>query len=445
MPMALQLTTVERGLLGGEAGEGVRMAMSILVRMAEVQGADRLMPVTAAHIDSALYMGEATLEYAERLADLGAKVAVPATLNVAGVDPHGWERWAVPPEWAEKARRQMVAYQSMGCVPSWTCAPYQSEARPAFGDQIAWGESSAIVFANSVLGARTERYPDLLDICAAITGRVPAVGLHLTENRAGQVLFRFRHIPLHLLASDELYPVLGHLVGKLAGDRVPVLEGLHVPPSEDQLKALGAAAASSGAVALFHWVGVTPEAPTLDEALQGKTPEETHDVVLSELRAARDELSTAEGERLDMVVLGSPHFSLAEFRALAPLLVGRRRHPDVRFLVTTGRGVQLIAQGTGLLAPLRVFGGEVTVDTCILTTPMLPPDVGVLMTNSAKYAYYSPGLLGREVVFGSTEDCVESAVLGRVRRDDSLWDRRLGEGDASSPPLPSHADGGSDG
>ena len=420
------------------------MAMSILVRMAEVQGADRLMPVTAAHIDSALYMGEATLEYAERLADLGAKVAVPSTLNVAGVDPHGWERWAVPLEWAEKARRQMVAYQSMGCVPSWTCAPYQTEARPAFGDQIAWGESSAIVFANSVLGARTERYPDLLDICAAITGRVPALGLHLTENRAGQVLFRFRDIPLHLLASDELYPVLGHLVGKLAGDRVAVLEGLQVPPSEDQLKALGAAAASSGAVALFHWVGVTPEAPTLDEAFQGQTPEEIHDVGLTELRAARAELSTAEGERLDMVVLGSPHFSLAEFRGLAPLLLGRRRHPDVRFLVTTGRGVKLIAQGTGLLDPLQAFGGEVTVDTCILTTPMLPPDVGVLMTNSAKYAYYSPGLLGRDVIFGSTEDCVESAVLGRVRRDDALWNRRLGEGDTGSPRRPSRADGRSD-
>ena len=304
--MTLELTASDRALLEGEEGEGAHMAMSILVRVAGVQGAERLIPVTAAHIDSALYMGDATLEYAERLAGLGAKVVVPATLNVAGVDPHGWERWAVPPGWAEKARRQMVAYQSMGCIPSWTCAPYQTEARPAFGDQIAWGESSAIVFANSVLGARTERYPDLLDICAAITGRVPAVGLHLTENRAGQVLFRFHDIPPALLASDELYPVLGHLVGKVAGDRVAVLDGLDVTPSEDQLRALGAAAASSGAVALFHWAGVTPEAPNLEEALQGRDAEETRDVGMGELRAARDELSTSEGERLDMVVLGSP-------------------------------------------------------------------------------------------------------------------------------------------
>ena len=419
--MTLELTASDRALLEGEEGDGARMAMSILVRMAEVQGAERLIPVTAAHIDSALYMGDATLEYAERLAGLGAKVVVPATLNVAGVDPHGWERWAVPPEWAEKARRQMVAYQSMGCIPSWTCAPYQTEARPAFGDQIAWGESSAIVFANSVLGARTERYPDLLDICAAIAGRVPAVGLHLTENRAGQVLFRFRDIPPALLASDELYPVLGHLVGKVAGDRVAVLDGLDVTPSEDQLKTLGAAASSSGAVALFHWAGVTPEASSLEEAFQGRPAEETLDVGMGEIRSARDELSTSEGERLDMVVLGSPHFSLEEFKALAPLLEGRSRHPDVRFLVTTGRGVQLIAQEAGILDPLHDFGGDVTVDTCILTTPMLPSEIEILMTNSAKYAYYTPGLLSRAMVFGSTSDCVDSAVQGRVVRDDHLW------------------------
>ena len=430
--MTLELTAADRALLEGEGGEGARMAMSILVRMAEVQGAKRLIPVRAAHIDSSLYMGDATLEYAERLAGLGAKVAVPATLNVAGVDPHGWESWAVPPEWADKARRQMVAYQSMGCIPSWTCAPYQTEARPSFGDQIAWGESSAIVFANSVLGARTERYPDLLDICAAITGRVPDVGLHLTENRAGQVLLRCHDISSELLAADELYPVLGHLVGKVAGDRVAVLEGLDVTPSEDQLKALGAAAASSGAVALFHWIGVTPEASTLEDALQGMEPQETHDVGMAELRAARDQLSTSAGERLDMVVLGSPHFSLEEFRVLAPLLEGRTRHPEVRFLVTTGRGVKLIAQEAGLLDPLDAFGGDVTVDTCILTTPMLPDEIRILMTNSAKYAYYTPGLLGREMVFGSTSDCVESAVQGRVLRDDSLWSGESGAYDGSA-------------
>jgi len=168
-------------------------------------------------------------------------------------------------------------------------------------------------------------------------------------------------------------------------------------------------------------VGVTPEAPTLEAALQGKEPEQVLDVGMDDLRAARDQLSTSEGDRLDMVVLGSPHFSLDEFKVLAPLLEGRRRHPDVRFLVTTGRGVKLIAQEAGLLGPLEDFGGEVTVDTCILTTPMLPEQIQVLMTNSAKYAYYTPGLLDRTMAYGSTQDCVESAVVGSVVRDHTLW------------------------
>ena len=419
--MSTSLSDRDRAMLAGEHGPAPRMAMSILTRMAEVQGAEAMLDISQAHIDSALYMGVATLEYAERLAGLGAKVVVPTTLNVAGVDSHGWEQWAVSSEWASKARRQMDAYQGMGCTPSWTCAPYQTEARPGFGQQIAWGESSAIVFANSVLGARTERYPDLADICAAITGRVPAVGLHLDEHRRGEVLFRLHDIPLALQSDDALYPVLGHWIGSVVGHRVPVLDGLEAVPTEDQLRALGAAMASSGAVALFHAVGVTPEAPTLEAAFQGDVPSHAIDVTSDTLRSARADLHTAEGDALDMVVLGSPHFSLEEFRALGPLLEGAERHPDVRFLVTCGRGVKLIAEKAGLLDALERFGGEITVDTCILTTPMLPEAILVLMTNSAKYAYYTPGLLGRAMAFGSTLDCVRSAIAGRVTRDDSAW------------------------
>jgi len=177
-------------MLSGDQGPAPQLAMSILVRMAAVFGADALMDISQAHIDSTIYLGDATLEFAERLASLGAKVAVPTSLNVSGVDECGWQDWAVSPEWAAKAARQMLAYERMGAVPTWTCAPYQTDMRPVFGQQIAWGESNAIAFANSVIGARTERYPDLLDICCAITGRVPAVGLHLTEQRAGQLLLQ---------------------------------------------------------------------------------------------------------------------------------------------------------------------------------------------------------------------------------------------------------------
>ncbi|MCB0204522.1 MAG: aconitase X catalytic domain-containing protein, partial [Anaerolineae bacterium] len=258
--MPLHLSNRDQAMLSGAHGPAAQMAMSILVRMAEVYRASELMDISGAHIDSTIYIGEAGLAYAERLASLGARVAVPTTLNVSGLDEQHWQEWPVPRDWAEKAHRQMVAYQSMGAMPTWTCAPYQTQWRPAFGQQIAWGESNAIVFANSVLGARTERYPDLLDICCAITGRVPAVGLHLTANRAGQVLFRLIDVSPAVQEDDTFYPVFGHLVGKIAQDRIPVIDGLAVTPLEDQLKAFGAATASSGAVALFHMVGVTPEA-----------------------------------------------------------------------------------------------------------------------------------------------------------------------------------------
>jgi predicted aconitase len=419
--MGVALTRRDEAMLDGELGKAPQMAMAILTRMAAVVGAVRMMDITRAHIDSTIYIGDAGLEFAERLAALGARVSVPTTLNVSGVDEHHWREWAVPAEWAAKAHRQMVAYHNMGCEPTWTCAPYQAAARPAYGEQIAWGESNAIAFANSVIGARTERYPDLLDVCAAITGRVPAAGLHLDENRRGEILLRLDGIPPALQASDAFYPVLGHLIGSIAQDRVPVVTGLEAHPSEDQLKALGAAAASSGTVALFHLVGITPEAPTVPAAFGGRTPTLEVDVTIERLRAARAELTTADGEALDMVVLGSPHFSFDEFRRLAPLLEGRTRHDRVQFLVTSSRTMRDLARAAGLLDALDRFGGRLTVDTCILATPMLPASVRVLMTNSAKYAYYSPGLLGTQVVFGSLEDCVRSAVAGRVRRDDSLW------------------------
>ncbi len=419
----LKLTDPDREMLDGARGPACRLAMSIVVKMAEVYGASELMDISQAHIDSTIYLGDATLEFAERLASLGARVAVPTSLNVSGVDECGWKDWAVAPEWAAKAARQMLAYEKMGAVPTWTCAPYQTHMRPAFGQQIAWGESNAIAFANSVIGARTERYPDLLDICCAITARVPAVGLHLSEERAGQMLIRLSSVPLALQQDDQFFAVLGHLVGKLAEDRIPVIDGVAVSPPEDHLKAFAGAAVSSGRVAMFHMVGVTPEAASVEEAFQHRAPDDTIDVTVGDLRAARRELTTADGRDLDMVILGSPHFSLAEFRALAPLVAGRRTHPRVRFLVTSSRLMKEQADEAGVLAPVAAFGAQITLDTCILASPMLPPEIQTLMTNSAKYAYYAPSLLNARVTFGSLRDCVESAVAGRVVRDDSLWQR----------------------
>lgn len=417
----LYLSDYDRELLAGERGPGAQMAMRIIVRMAEIQGVERLIDIEAAHIDSSLYMGAATLEFAEKLVDLGAKVSVPSTLNVSGVDEHGWMHWSVPSDWAENAKRQMRAYQEMGCIPTWTCAPYQTEFKPKFGQQIAWGESNAIVFANSIIGARTERYPDLLDICAAITARVPAAGLHLQENRAGHVLLRLKDVPDRVQRHESFYPVLGNLMGKVSGEKNPVVVGMEVEPDWDQLKALGAAAASSGTVGLFHLVGITPEARTLEDAFQGNEPEQEIDVTMDHLREAWRELSTTGGRKLDLVVLGCPHFSLKEFERLSLLIYGKEKHKDVVFLVNSNRTMRALADEAGHLRSLEAFGGVVTVDTCPLATPMLSPEIDVVMTNSGKFSYYAPGMLDERVVFGTLEDCVLSAVEGRVVRDESLW------------------------
>ena len=408
-------------MLDGKMGLAAKFAMAIIVRIAEFHQAPYLIDVSQAHIDSSIYIGEAGLEFAERLVDFGARVAIPSTLNVSGLDEHHWQEWNVPLDWAQKAQRQMVAYQSMGCQPTWTCAPYQVDLIPRFGQQIAWGESNAIVFANSVIGARTERYPDFLDICAAITARVPARGLHLTENRAGQVHLPLQNIPFQLQCDDSFYPILGYFVGKVARDRIPVISGLQVAPTEDQLKSLGAAAASSGSVALFHIVGVTPEAPTLEAAFQNRDPEETLPIGLDDMISTRDELTISAGTGLDLVILGSPHFSLKEFQRLARLVSGQKKHPDIRMLITSSRAMTSLAEKAGLLPSIREFGAEITVDTCILASPMLPPEIKNLMTNSAKYAHYAPSLLNVSITFGSLEDCVRSAVSGAISQDDSLW------------------------
>jgi len=311
----LRLSDRERRMLDGELGEGARLAMSIVARMAEVMDASELMAVTQAHIDGCGLLTDASLELAETLAGNGAKVSIPTTLNMGPLDLQHWREHGIDEAFAAKAIRQAEAYETMGCIPTWTCAPYQGYLTPRFGQQIAWGESNAVAYANSVLGARTNRYGDYIDICAAITGRVPRCGLHLTANRRGQLLLRLVGFEPELLGDDIFYPVFGHLLGPLVGEKIAVIEGLPPGATDDQLKALGAAAASSGSVALFHAVGLTPEAPTRQAAFQGGEPERVIDVRVADWQEALADLSTAEeGAKLDVVVLGCPHFSFAEFR-----------------------------------------------------------------------------------------------------------------------------------
>ena len=402
--------------------------MRLVVRAAEALGADRLIPITRAHVDSCLYHGEATVDFAERLVRDGARVSVPTTLNVGALDLLHPELWRGDARTAERGRLLMSHYRTLGCVPSYTCAPYQLLfARPGLGEQVAWAESNAIVFCNSVLGARTERYGDFTDIACAIVGRVPDGGLHRDENRRASVVLRLAEdVPAAIFDDDALYPVLGIVLGRRAGSRVAAMDGLPPGLSEDRLKAICAAAASSGAVAMFHAVGSTPEAPTLEAALQGRPADEVVEIDLAELRAARAELTTSAagapvGTPIGSVSLGTPHASLAELRRVERELAGSRPAPGVELLVSTARHLLADAEEEGLARRLRALGVELLVDTCSYIAPVLRPSPLPTMTDSGKWAFYAPGNLGVEVIFGSLRECVRSAIEGRVWRDTDLW------------------------
>jgi predicted aconitase/predicted aconitase with swiveling domain len=432
----VELTKRDRAMLSGEMGPATQMAMRILVTMAGVYGAERLLDIESAHIDGCLYHGYSGLEFAERLATGGAQVVVPTTLNVGAMDLIHPEVFQGTEQVGRWATRMMQAYEAMGCRPTFTCAPYQAMHRPPLGAQVAWAESNAIVFANSVLGARTNRYGDFIDICCAITGRAPDVGLHRSENRAGQILFRLVGIPDRLLREDVLFPVLGYWLGARTGTKIPVIQGLRSDTTEDQLKALGAAAASSGGVALFHAAGVTPEAPSIVAAFQGHTPEAVVDVTLEDLQETLGVLSTVPDGPIQVVALGSPHFSLDEFDRLLPLVEQFPPRPDVEFIVCTHRLVLVALQQRGWLERLRAAGVQVIVDTCVVVTPIVRARGGVLMTNSGKFAHYSPGNIGLQVVYGSLEECVRSAAAGEVWRDASLWTADGRPLTAAYPPQP---------
>ncbi len=417
----VDLSIEDRRRLDGDAGPATQLAMRIVVRLAESMGVDRLLDITGAHVDSCLYHGQSGLDFAGRLVEGGASVAVPTTLNVSSLDLLHPELHRGSEAEGQAARRLAELYERMGCQPTWTCAPYHLENRPSFGEQVAWAESNAIVFANSVLGARTARYGDLIDISAAITGRVPAAGLHLDENRRATVLIRLQDISPDMLDMDQVYPLLGTVVGAASGSRVPVIDGLPAALGEVRLRALGAGAATAGSIGMFHCVGSTPEAPTLDAALGGSEPHEVVDVTAGDLRAVRDQLCTASGPELSSVCLGTPHYSIDEFQNLVALMTGRRVHTDVEFYVSTGRSVLAELELRGWADLLRSAGVTLVVDTCTYVSAVLAPTTGTVMTDSAKWAWYAPGNLGVDVLFAGTAECVESAVAGRVLQDERAW------------------------
>jgi len=410
----LVLDADDRSVLAGEKGPGRAMALRIVAETARLMGAERLIPISSAHIDGALYHGDSGTLFAEKLVESGARVAVRSTLNVGALDLIGCSAVHLEEPQRGMARRMMRAYRDLGCEPSWTCAPYQAGHRPALGVDVAWGESNAVAFCNSVLGARTNRYGDLLDIAAAIAGKVPYCGLHVPENRRARFVFDLSGLSEDFIAQDVAWPILGSLYGRHAGDAVGVITGAKDNPGEDALKAFGAAAASTGAVGLFHIAGITPEAPDAETALGSQQPDET--IVVTDAMAddARRRLSTAQSAgTVDAVAIGSPHLSAAEFETLESLISGRKL--AIPFYACTGRGVVAGLENSGRRKRLEQCGVTIVADTCVVVTPILKEarPGAVLMTNSGKFAHYAPGTTGYDVLYASLAECVETAALGR--------------------------------
>lgn len=410
---ASQITLLgrDRALLDGRHGEAAQVAMRIVLRMAAVEGATELIDITQAHIDGCIYTGPGGLAFAERLRDLGGKVTVATTLNAISVDQRRWRSQGIESGFGEAASRLADAYVDMGAQPSFTCAPYLLDTAPKRDEQIVWAESNAVVYANSVLGARTMKYPDYLDICIALTGRAPKAGCHLDAERLPKL--RISLPPLSEV-DDSFYPLIGYLTGLLAADDIPLIDGIaDLAPDSDDLKAFGAAFATTSGAPMFHIAGVTPEARDADDFRSLSLRR----VVVSQadLLRAWGELNGAQAGPVELISLGNPHFSATEIARLATLCAGKTRHPDVAVIVTCGRWTLEQAQKSGHVADLERFGVQFVTDTCwcMIVEPLIPRHTKTIMTNSGKYAHYGPGLTGRTMRFGSLADCLDAAVSGR--------------------------------
>lgn len=415
----MQLDDDQKALLAGEKGSAAQTAARIVTGAGRLLGAQRLIPIASAHIDGCLYHGDSGVEFAEFLVRNDGKVKVRSTLNIGSIDLLNPKNALLKGGKRRMAQRLMKAYVSLGCQPTWTCSPYQAGHRPNKGEQVAWGESNAVAFCNSVLGAHTNRYGDFLDIACALIGYAPEYGLHLEKNRAAKILFTTDFLSPRLKNEDAFWPVLGALYGSRVGDTVAVIDGLADQATEDRLKALGAAAASFGSVALFHVAGATPEASTPEAAAQGQEFDEIIPITQNDVIQALDMLTTTGASDVTAIGVGSPHLSLTELTDLLTAFNGRKT--KLPFYANTGRHVVDKLAQLNLLEPIKQTGIEIIADTCIVATPIIKNSTGVLMTNSAKFSHYAPGNIRHEVIYGSLSDCVETAVSGKLTRDLTLW------------------------
>jgi predicted aconitase len=402
----MKLTDEEKRMLNGDEGEVVQQCMKVLVTLGDIYGAEKMLPVNSVHSPGVSYRvtGDAGLGYVEDVSKKGGHFKVPTTLNTIGIDSKDWEKIGFPRDFSLKQLELLDAYAKLGAIPTHTCTPYLIGNVPQIGQHVAWGESSAIAFVNSVLGARTNREGGPTALAAAITGRVPAYGFHLDENRKGNYLIK---VEMNLKTERD-FGVLGYFTGQIAGKNVPVFEGIKERPTIECLKALSAALASSGAVALYHIVGITPEAPTVEAIMDKKYetikfgPKEYDEVIEKKFNFSSD---------VDFVVFGCPHCSIVEIGRLAKLLYGKKVKSDV--WICTSRQVKLLSDKMGYTDIIEKAGALIVCDTCPVLCPTSSKGYKTVVTNSAKMAHYIRGLWNVKSALIQMEDCIDTAIQGK--------------------------------
>jgi len=407
----IDLSEADKAFLNDEAGPAARVAMEIICLMAAAEGARHLTDVTRGHIDGCILAHSANLIFAEKLADLGAKVSIPTTINAISVDRENWRSQHVPDDFGNRASRLADAYVRMGARPTFTCAPYLLDDAPEFGEVIGWSESNAVIFANTVLGARTPKHPDYLDLFIAMTGRAPASGVYTQEGRVARRVLNVTPPPAPGDHDELFWPLLGWLAGKFSPDHIPLLTGLeNLKPSTDDLKSLCAAFGTTSGVPMLHIAGHTPEAHLLPSA-----DADHQSIGIAEFISAWNELNRGD-RKIDLVAIGSPHASVDEARRIADLFGERHCNPSTQFIITIGRDMLQAARSEGIVNRLERAGVRLIPDLCwcSIVEPVFPQDAEGLFTNSGKYAHYAHGLSGRHSRIGSLEDCVEAAISGHA-------------------------------
>ena len=418
----LILTAEEEAMLAGEQGAGVRRAMEIVVALARIYGAVDLAPIKHAQIAGVSYknLGDAGLAFLTQWASEGARVRVPTTLNPMGMERGKWQAWRIESSFANPQLGVIDAFAAMGVTPTMSCTPYLfPDYKPRRGDALAWAESSAVAFANSVIGARSNREGGPSAIAAAVVGRTARYGYHLDENRRANWLVEVR-APL---ASVADFGALSYTVGKAVGNGVPWFANLaeSLPPlppdltlggpAGDRLKTLGAGLAAYGAVAVYHIADYTPEAR---EAGRELVRADARALVVESLADAYRVMDAdPDLRKIDLVTIGCPHASLSEIQQVAEYLAGKQL--ATRLWVTTGEITRQRAAELGYVQVIEAAGGEVVADTCAVVAPMRMLDVKTMATNAGKMACYAPMHSGVKMRFGDVDKCLDAAVTGEWR------------------------------